>query len=305
MKYTSKLVLSITLLSQVLSAQPSYPTNPENAELIYTDVEHFVEAYEKLNAECDTVAVLKQYYFDRGSNGLREFIIRHKLAPEMLKNAIAKNSDKYAKIEEFLAAKTAFQMEFKKTMHLYNGVLPSAMYPPTYLMVGANRGIGQASKVGQLITITRVIDRPDTLKKLIVHELSHFQQALTMGVQQYGALYSKSNNMLELCLREGGAEFVTSLVLDEITHSKELKYLESNESELKKKFREDLSKQDTKFWLWDSIDNTDTPHLLGYVMGYKICSAYYQNKPDKQQALKDILLMEEAEKFKEDSGYFK
>lgn len=39
------------------------------------------------------------------------------------------------------------------------------MYPPTYLIVGANRGIGQASMAGQLITVTRIVDNMDKLKK--------------------------------------------------------------------------------------------------------------------------------------------
>lgn len=178
------------------------------------------------------------------------------------------------------------------------------MYPPTYLLVGANRGIGQASKVGQLITITRVVDNDEKLKKLIVHELAHFQQAMTMGIQAYGALYSKEDNMLGLCLREGGAEFITFLVLQEITQTKGLAHLQNNESDLKARFLKDLAQQDARFWLWDSIDDPDTPQLLGYVMGYKICDAYYQSASNKENALKAILATTEPEAFFEGSHYF-
>tara|TARA_R110002051_G_scaffold313163_1_gene388978 strand:- start:9114 stop:10046 length:933 start_codon:yes stop_codon:yes gene_type:complete len=291
--------------TSITYAQPSYPTNPENAQLVYTDVENFVEAFEQLKTTTDTLAVLNKYYFDPGTAGLKEYIIKHALTPGMLKNAIAKNPDRYAKIEGFLANKAVFGTEFNEVMQNFGQILPNAMYPPTYLLVGANRGIAQASKVGQLVTVTRVVDNGEKLKKLIVHELAHFQQALSMGIEKYGSLYTQKNNMLALCLREGGAEFVTSLVLNQITQTKSLGYLTNNESELKLRFIRDLAAQDTKFWLWESIDDPSAPKLMGYVMGYKICEAYYKKATNEQKALEMILIMPDPESFLKISGYFK
>lgn len=291
--------------SGLTNAQPNYPTDHDKAELIYSDVENFLEAFETLNKTSDTIAVLKEYYFDRASKGLKEYIVKHNLTSEMLKDAIIKDPERYSKIANFFADRASFIPEFRTTMQGFNQVLPSAIYPPTYLLVGANRGIAQASKFGQLITITRVLDNNEKLKKLIVHELAHFQQAMSMGIQAYGAVYGKPNNMLDLCLREGGAEYITFLVLNEITQTKSLMYFQDNESDLKSKFMTDLGKQNKKYWLWDSLDDPETPNLLGYVMGYKICEAYYQNKSDKKTALNDILVMTDPEKFLESSGYIR
>jgi len=286
-------------------AQPNYPTKPEQAQLIYSDVENFIEAFELLKNRTDTIAVLNQYYFDRGSAGLKEFIVKQNLTPEKLKDAIAKSPDSYAKITGFLTKKDAFAPQFSDLMQGFGEVLPKAMYPPTYMLVGANRGVAQASKAGQLVTVTRVVDNDKKLKQLIVHELAHFQQAITMGIQKYGALYATQNNMLAFCLREGGAEFITSLVLNEITQSKSLEYLKNNESALKSRFMADLANQDAKYWLWESLDDPNAPKLLGYVMGYKICDAYYKKATNKQAALTTILMMELPEDFLERSGYFK
>tara|TARA_R110000772_G_scaffold11690_1_gene36418 strand:- start:858 stop:1793 length:936 start_codon:yes stop_codon:yes gene_type:complete len=285
------------------NAQPNYPTDHDKAELIYSDVENFLEAFKILNKTSDTVAVLNEYYFDRASAGLKEYIGKHNLTSELLKGAMIKDPERYAKIADFFANRASFIPVFKTTMQGFNHVLPSAMYPPTYLLVGANRGIAQASKFGQLVTITKVLDNDEKLKKLIVHELSHFQQAMSLGIQAYGAVYSKPNNMLDLCLREGGAEYITFLVLNEITQAKSLVYFQDNESDLKSRFMMDLAQQNTKFWLWDSIDDPDTPNLLGYVMGYKICEAYYQNTSDKKTALNDILAITQPEEFLESSNY--
>ena len=287
------------------AAQPNFPRTPQEAEIIYTDLQNFVEAYNELSSNPDTLMVLQEFYFDRGSAGLKEFVTRHQLTPELMRDAMAANPDRYALIPDFLANIGEVETIYKDLMMAYGEVLPDAMYAPTYLLVGANRGIGQASFVGQLVTITRVVDDTDKLKKLMTHELSHFQQAMSMGGQKYVALYAAPNNMLGLCLREGGAEFITSLVLNDITQREALAYIEQDEENLKAKFIEDLKNQDTDFWLWASLNQKSYPKLLGYAMGYTICRAYYDQASDKSEALQAILQMQDAEDFMASSQYFK
>ena len=293
-----------TFLFTKSTAQPSYPTSPYEAEVIYTDLEHFVEAYNALRTDADTLKVLQELYFDRGSAGLKEFVNRHQLTPELVKDAIGKYPNRYALIPGFLTNIGEIENSYGELMAAFGEVLPNAMYAPTYLLVGANRGIGQASVVGQLVTVTRVADNMDKLKKLVVHELSHFQQAMAMGGQKYAALYTTPNNMLGLCLREGGAEFVTSLVLRDITQSEALAYIEQDERRLKQQFMADMEAQNKDFWMWASLNQHTHPKLLGYAMGYKICHSYYAKAQDKTMALQDILRMDDADVFAEASGYF-
>ncbi len=290
-------------LSLSASAQPNFPRSPEQAKMVYTDLVHFVEAYNELVKNTDTLQVLQTMYFDRGSDGLKEFIRRHQLSPELLRDAMLANPERYALLPNFLANIHAVEQAYLKLMKDYGGVVPNAMYPPTYLLVGANRGIGQASLVGQLITVTRAADDLEKLQKIMTHELSHFQQAMAMGGQKYAALYTSPNNMLGICLREGGAEFVTSLVLNDITQSAALEYIVKNESRLKQRFLEDLKTQNTGFWLWESIEQSAYPKLLGYAMGYMITKTYYEQVADKTTGLQNILRMEDAEAFVESSGY--
>ncbi|THD68783.1 hypothetical protein E7Z59_00185 [Robertkochia marina] len=298
------LTLLFILFSFISNAQPSFPTDPEQAELYYSDIEHFVEAYQELENNSDTLAVLQTFYFDRATPGLKEFINRHQLTPQMLKEALTKYPDRYGLIPSMLSNIRETEARYKELMKTYSTILPNAMYAPTWLLVDANRGIGQASMVGQLITVERVADNMEKLKKLTTHELTHFQQAMAMGGQKYVSLYSSSENMLGICLREGGAEFITWLVNDDITRTKSLTYIEENEEALKVRFKEDLQSQNKKYWLWDSLDQKDNPGLLGYAIGYKICKAYYDKADDKTQALNDILMMENAEEFLIKSTYF-
>lgn len=302
-----KTIFGICLMSLAsigLFAQPNYPTHPDQAELISLDLEHFVEAMNMFGPEKDSLEVLNEYYFNRGSMGLKEYVVRHKLTPELLLRAIDSNPDTYLQIESFIGQLPKVQQTYHEKLRRFHEVLPNAMYAPTYLLVGAHRGIAQASQYGQLVTITRALDDEDKLLKLIIHELSHFQQAMTMGGEKYVSLYRQPNNMLGLCLREGGAEFITSLVMNDITQSKSLRYLEENEYELKKKFQSDLSKQEAGFWLWETINQKEYPILLGYAMGFKICESFYKEHDNKEIALKEILGIDQPTQFLSQSAYF-
>ncbi|MGB5316629.1 MAG: DUF2268 domain-containing putative Zn-dependent protease [Robiginitalea sp.] len=288
-------------------AQPNYPKTPAEAGLIYTDLEHFIEAYNELDTNKDTLQVLQTLYFDRGSTGLKEYINRHKLSAELLRDSLRADPGRYALLPGFLDSIAATEQMYKELMQEFSSVLPNAMYPPTYLLVGANRGIGQASGVGQLITVTRPVDDRKKLQKIMVHELAHFQQAMSMGLQKYSSLYSTPHNLLGMCLREGGAEFVTSLVLGDITQARSLEFIEKDEALIKSKFLEDLETetQNQEYWLDAWAVQKEYPKLLGYAMGYKINQAYYEQAADKAIALQEILRMDDAEAFVSASGYFK
>ena len=303
-KALSLLGFIIFLLNLQAVAQPNYPREPKEAALIYSDLLHFMDAYKALETNNDTIQVLQTLYFEKGSKGLKEFINRHQLTAERLKDAMQAHPERYALIPDFVGNITEIEALYADLMKKYHQVLPNTVFAPTYLLVGANRGIGQASQVGQLITITRVVDDRNKMQKLMTHELTHFQQVMAMGGQKYISLYTAPNNMLGMCLREGGAEFFTSLVLGDITQDKALEYIEKNETELKKQFLTDLETQNQEFWLWASIDQNSYPKLLGYAMGYEICKEFYENSADKSTALQDILKMEDAEDFLKSSGYF-
>ncbi len=299
----TNILLVVLLAATNAFGQPNYPTDPEEGQLVFVDVENFLSAYQRLTPQSDTIALLQSEYFDKASQGLKEYISRHGLTPQMLVEAMQSNPEAYESISSFMSNFQPFNSKYTSTLQTFKKVVPTAMFPPTYLLIGANRGIAQASKVGQLVTITRMMGSDEHLLKFIIHELSHFQQVMTVGINQYSALFSQENNMLGLCLREGAAEFVTQMVMNDITQTEALEYLNSHKKALKKRFRKDLSAQDKKFWLWESLDNKEVPKLLGYAIGYDICNAYYTNAPEKGQAMQEILGIVNAEEFLEMSNY--
>jgi hypothetical protein len=303
---TRALVAIAVFLPAAAAAQPSFPTKPEDAQVISSDIGNFLEARSKFVPGGDNEAVLQRLYFDRASPGLKEFVQRFGLTAKLLNDAIAKDPGGYEDLDRFYRRIADFEAFYKEGLNNLKAVYPKAMFAPTYLLVGANRGIGQASREGQLVTVEKVTADLEKLRTLAIHETTHFQQAMSMGPQQYQALYAQKDNMLGWALREGAAEFVTyRLVGKNEEKFARLAHLNRNEIELWDRFRKDLKDQKKDFWLSVSFedDNKGYPYLLGYAVGYKIVAAYYDKAADKKQALQDIIAITDPELFLEKSGY--
>jgi len=307
MKTKLKFVLLLLLLVPASAlAQPSFPTDPKNAEVVATDVKNFLEALERSAKGGDRKKILQEYYFDRATPGLKEYISRFGLDAEKLDAAIGKDPANYRDLAAFYDRLSEFEAVLKGRLSTLKEIHPNAMFAPTYLLVGANRGIGQASRVGQLVTVERRSGDLDVLASLSVHEVIHFQQAMALGPQAYQALYSAKDNMLGLVLREGAAEFITyKLVNGNERAFMRLDHLKLNENQLWDRFRRDLRNQDKAFWLDVSFEdgNKGYPYLLGYAIGYRIVEAYFEGAADKEKAFQDILAIRDSGAFLNESGY--
>ncbi|HMQ70823.1 MAG TPA: DUF2268 domain-containing putative Zn-dependent protease [Ignavibacteria bacterium] len=287
-------------------AQPNYPGNPYEAKIISSDLKNFIEAYKSLSAESDSLYVLKEMYFDRASAGMKEFISKHDLTKESVLKAMQMHPETYSGLEKFYNDLSVFESDYIKELEAFKSVMPDAIFPPAILLVGDYRGIAQASRLGQLITVETGTKDPDNLLTVMIHELTHFQQAMKMGVEKYTGVYSKNDNMLDLILREGVAEFVTyKLVRNNEDKFTRLKKYEENENELWEKFNTDLKDQNSGFWLSFTIEdiNNGIPILPGYAVGYKIVESYYDQNTDKSAALEELLNISDAQAFFIKSNY--
>lgn len=288
------LLLSFIYINKI-DAQPSFPQNPNEAVLVSTDLKNFIDAFNSLSEKSDTVLVLQSLYIDKASVGLKEYIAKFELTADAISKAMQKHIEDYKKIEHFYNNLQGFEKEFKREMKFYKQALPNAMFPPSYLLVADHKGIGQASKYGQLISIEKkCVDDYEVLKNLMIHELTHFQQAKSMGMAKYVGVYQKKENMLDIILREGGAEFITyKLVRNKAEQFKRLKYYEENEKTLWKRFLADIKTQDKNYWITVPEESNGDPGMAGYSIGYKIIEAYYNQAKNKDKALEDILKLED------------
>lgn len=304
--YLLPFLIIVFILNAKANAQPNYPRDPSEAKIITTDVINFIGAYNSLSEDKDSIQVLQEMYFDKASPGMNEYLTKHSFDAGDLLREIQIHPDKYSNVENFYNNLSEFEAEYIRELQSYKSVMPKAMFPPVYLIVANYTGIAQASKLGQLVSIEKVTEEPDKLLTVMIHELTHFQQAMNMGIENYSAVYAKKNNMLDLILREGSAEFITyKLVRKNEDQFSRLKTYEENESELWEKFNNDLNEQQSEYWL--AVKPGDTRKndsvLLGYAIGYKIVEAYYDQAEDKDQAMKEILKLTDASAFLDKSSY--
>jgi len=307
MKYSIIFTLLALIISSSSIAQPNYPNKPEEAKLISIDLKNFIDAFNALETNLDTIQVLKTKYFDVATPGLKEYINRFDLTPNALQKAIKNNPEVYARIDDFYSKISQTEQEYLGELKVYQNILQNSVFPPTYLLVADYKGIAQASKFGQLVSVEKkCIDDAEILKHAMIHELTHFQQVMSMGFERYSKTYTKKDNMLDLILREGTADFITYyLVRKNESHFIKLKNYEKDEIALWQRFQKDLKNQEKDFWLNVSFEdnNKGNPIQLGYALGYKIVKSYYLNADDKSKALAEILKMENPEELMLQSNY--
>jgi hypothetical protein len=297
------LIIGICFEVSAQQGLPDLTKDPNKAPFIYDDVENFIKAYNLFTVEADSLAILQSEYFDKGSPGLKEFVEKYQLNTDMLVKAIRKHPEKYGALHDMPELLSAYSSLTREEFAKLKSYIPDVVYPPTYFLIGAYRGIGSGSAEGQLITVETWSNPIEGKTTMIVHELVHFQQVMAVGHEKYIALYGPEKNLLGLCIREGTAEFFANLVTGKITQDKAVDFTMKNEKRLWELFIKEMHGRETGDWMWSEPSDPEQPNLVGYVIGYRIVKAYYNNAKDKEQALREILSVTDYSTFLEKSGY--
>ncbi|MBT8292543.1 MAG: DUF2268 domain-containing protein, partial [Eudoraea sp.] len=92
-------------------------------------------------------------------------------------------------------------------------------------------------------------------------------------------------------ISEGVCDFLVELCSGEELKNSNLLYLsdQENEQKIMDDLKKDLFSEDNSKWLYNGGAITDRPHDLGYTVGYLICKSYYNNSPDKKNAVFELL----------------
>lgn len=127
---------------------------------------------------------------------------------------------------------------------------------------------------------------------IIAHETTHFLQK-----------NNPSHNVLEKCIYEGVAEFVSEKMSGEKVKAEYTLYGDEHEQEVLTEFLKDKNNKDISKWLYEGSQSNSRPKDLGYYVGYKICESYYLNQADSVKAIKDMISISDYNGFFEKSGY--
>ncbi|GAB3729065.1 hypothetical protein GCM10027594_11140 [Hymenobacter agri] len=284
---------------------------PGDVKLVTTDIDHFWTAYAA--ARRDTAqarAIFRREYFDKASAGLQDYYDLKIKNDATFTKWILQRPNYYNSIEATTRAIATEKPKIVAAFRRFQELYPAVRFQNIYFVVGGWVSGGTVSDAGLLIGADQTANGPGVntaelsfvqrnrcepvtnMPSLMVHELVHRNQGPQDGT------------LLSYALNEGMADFVAELVTGHITNARLHPYGNAHEKELWADFQKEMLGTNPDNWIANSQQETpEKPCDLGYYVGYRIVQAYYNQQPDKKQALADILNVRDAKAFLARSGY--
>lgn len=294
---------------------PEFNRDPARARIVTDDLERFWAAWDLAERNPgQRRAIFQREYLDAGSHGLKGFVEVRIENVDKLLAAIDRNPRYYASLRTLTSKMAAAAEPALAAMRDLHALLPEAVFPDTYLMIGRMNTGGTIHWNGLLIGAEMygltpdtptdelgawhraVIRHRDDLPVIIIHELIHIQQAK----------FSRTApaNVLAQAIHEGAADFLTELILGRHINVHVHEWALPREAELWLEFREIMHGKDSEDWLYGGDSAGEgRPADLGYFIGYRIAQAYYDQVEDKRAAIRDIVATTDPAAFLEASGY--
>lgn len=323
-KYVSFYIKEFTKKELFLKAQAETALIKENAKNVLTlDITHFWEAYDNLRyctTTWDSILSFQNLYLGRGTDGLIDFASVRQWSPELFVKAVAKLKKYYESVRHYTLevkdAEPLVEEVFYKFQNTYDNFKP---FKVCFAIGFRNTGGTVSNKfvllgtemitAGKDVDFSEInsawtpnpdkkeIDIPMAIKGIISHECVHTQQL------EDPAPNTVRCNQLYFCLKEGAANFIGELISGNTNKSEAHQYGEKHEAELWDDFKSTLCYGNVSNWMYNGNTEKKRPADLGYFVGYKICQAYFNKASDKQQAIREIIEMDDPLLFLIKSGY--
>lgn len=277
------------------------------AELVFSDIQNFLEAQEAIAAGADPAAALQSRYLDRASPGLLMFIEKYDLTLERLLAAMEQHPEAYDRLPAVLEALQEREPLYRETLADVRRVIPNAVFPPTYFVVSHHWGINSGSIEGPLLSVEKNTPesiRDGDIEPTLVHEMVHIQQLAATGEEYFAIFSGEERTLLALSIREGASTFFSELISGGSEHKNRARdYYLAREAELWQSFQADMLGLDMGEWLWEDPSDPDMPRDLGYAIGARIVEAFYQGAGDKEAAAQAVMSITDYPGFLARSGY--
>ena len=267
------------------------------------DVDLFYRVYDKADGH-PTAEQLQREYLDQGSEGLHLFARLRNITGQRIADTMATNPPLYADAKRCLAVLPQARERLETSLHALGRLYADARFPPVTIAIGRGKPVAiGAPDTGIQVGLEALCaidwlnpDIEDRIVHVLAHEYAHVQQ-----VRAHALSEKETPTVLEISLLEGIAEFVGELTAGQVAYSRNAAAAVGHELEIETRFAADLDKTDLSDWAYNATPQV--PGDLGYWVGYRIAKAYYRNAPDKRQALREILQMDDAKNFLAKSGW--
>lgn len=300
----------------------------ENNKIITTiDIQHFWSAYDKLK-DCrsyqDSVNVIQENYLDRATNGLKEFQKVRYFSAEFFVERIKKYKNFYNSVRSstLLFSETEnLSNIISKVRELYPSGKPAKIafvvgpmstggtISNNYLLIGIemiggdkNCDVSEITNENLKSDILSRANQTDVfnfVEEMVAHEYIHTQQKnINISACQC--------RLLEHILKEGIASYISEKLImkrNGEVQSRASIYANANEKKLWNDLKKELCSNDFSNWLYNGSTSKELPGDLGYRIGYKIAESFYENSADKNEAVKELIEMDNPLIFLDRSKY--
>lgn len=269
---------------------------------VSTDIDNFWVAYDKISSTKDSIkqyAYLKEFYLNKGSDGLKSIIEVRNYTDKEFIDAINNYPIFWNSIRENTLKVKDLYPEINADLLKLKNFYPDLNQSTIYFTIGAFRtgGTIQNNKV----LIGSELSLAD--KGTIVEELPAWRQPFyknQVPIEEIALLctheyvHTQQNelvqNLLSMCLYEGVAEFISCKATGKKSTTPAMEYGKANEKRVVEKFVADLFLISNNYnWLYGENRNEFKVRDLGYYIGYEICERYYAISKDKSNAIKELI----------------
>jgi hypothetical protein len=273
---------------------------PGKSKVFTQDIDNFWIAYDSVRACKDSlqqVAFIKTLYVDRGSKGLKAFMVARNYSPALYVKLINRYPKFWNSVRPNTLAVKEKSAEIEKSILKLKAIYPALKDAEMYFTVGGLRSGGTTTGnmvlVGtEIATGNAATDVSEFTSKWLagVFKEQSAENIIPLNIHEYVHTQQTGDgdNLLAQAIKEGSCDFITELVIGRPMQTNYIKYGLLHEEELKANFKKDMFSPGLSNWLYNG-QNAKTVADLGYFMGYRICRWYYDKASNKSSAVKDII----------------
>jgi hypothetical protein len=296
------IVACVAVVPVWAQSTPATPSRSIDPVIQTEDVERFYRVYAGANSQ-PTAEQLQHDYLDVGTQGLHQLAKMRNVSGATMAAALAARPQIYSDAKRCLAVLPRVRERLKNALRELGNLYPDARFPPVTIAVGRGKPVGIGSpatgvQIGlETLCATNWLtaDVEARFVHVIAHEYVHVQQVQALVDDEHPTVLSMS-------LIEGAADFVGELISGDVAYAYLKTATKGREKEIETAFVADMKSRDLSNWLYNS--KPEKPGDLGYWVGYRIVKSYYQHANDKHQALREIIGMNDPERFLANSGWY-
>ena len=291
-----------------------------------SDIDNFWNAIKILktsNTHLDSVKILRENYFNKGSEGLKLAFERLDYTPEKLLKEFSSKSKFFLSAKKNMESTKGMSTLIKSMVTKYKDIYPSFKpFKVVFLVANAGGGADVFVNGGFLVVnlsnvchtnevdvselkqsekefVVRENDVYHQVMERLGHEATHFEHKTVQMTQDPNCA------LLNGTLIESACDYIAEVVTGKpvILRKAAYEYGLTHKEEVWKMFQKDMcSPKPEKEWLFNKDEN-GLPGNLGFSIGHQILDAYRSKITEKGKALIDIIELNNPSNILKISGF--